>query len=395
MYLKKLVDFSVAYIKANVYNGLPVASPKGTRYWPHCYPRDAVMIAKSLDRVGENKLAEQIYNTLVMLIDRKGGIYQRYDVRTRKDTSYKKLQLDAPGLLLWGLVDHYKITENKTFLIRHFKAMKKLVKFVLSHKKKIHNKQLIYTCASIHEYPEVEKGFEIWSNVCCLAGLKAFNEVSIILKKKIIDIKHLEKDIISTFYKNGFVKTLRKNEVLKYPDISCISFFLFNLKSCKKFVNDIEKPIPFGLYDKELKGICRYPEYIGRHNGGFGPWVRDTAWLAAYKLMQRKYTQGKKYLKLCASFANKNLLLPEHVSTLERLRKYLQEQFLLNKDFSLMRYIYSDKRTMIKAVKNSHMTELRKSLVISELKQQGKILRAVPGLLQSHAEFLYAWSLCR
>ncbi len=60
-----------------------------------------------------------------------------------------------------------------------------------------------------------------------------------------------------------------------------------------------------------------------------------------------------------------------------------------------MKYIYADKETMIKAVKKSKLTELRKILVIDELKQHGKILRAVPGLLQSHAEFLFAWYECR
>jgi hypothetical protein len=92
--------------------------------------------------------------------------------------------------------------------------------------------------------------------------------------------------------------------------------------------------------------------------------------------------------------ADKNLL-PEHVSTLKRLRNYLHEQFTINKDFALIKYINADKKTIIKAVKKSKLTDMRKALVIDELKQNKKILKAVPGLLQSHAEFLYAWSLCR
>jgi GH15 family glucan-1,4-alpha-glucosidase len=387
----QLAKTSIEFLKKHLHNGLPPASPPGTRYWPNCYPRDAVMIAKTLDRVNENETAEKIYNALLNLVDRKGGIYQRYDVRTKKDTSYKKLQLDCPGLLLWGIIDHYKFSENKKWLIENYETMKKLVKFILSHTR--NKRKLVYTFCSIHEYPEIEHGYEAWANATCLAGLKAFNQASEILNKKNHNIKKFEKDVKNTFWTKNFVKTI-KNKKLSYIDISSIAPFLFNLWSCTYFVKQIEKPVPRGLFDTKLKGICRYPENIGRHNGGFGPWVRDTAWISAYHFSQKNFTKGKKYLKLCSRMADKNLL-PEHVSTLKRLRNYLHEQFTINKDFALIKYINADKKTIIKAVKKSKLTDMRKALVIDELKQNKKILKAVPGLLQSHAEFLYAWSLCR
>lgn len=208
---------------------------------------------------------------------------------------------------------------------------------------------------------------------------------------------------------NQFIKRVHRNKILKGPDIAELSGFIFNIldpkdAKIKKTVERLTKPVPVGLRDTELfDGVCRYPEAWKRHNGGFGPWVRDCAWLADYYIAVGKRSKARNMIKIMQKIAAPNGLLPEHISKLDRVYKYLKERLTDHKNFGLLRELKSvqgdyprELDKIIEITKKSRISKLRKVLIIQEIKDAKKehknreniIIRAVPGLLWSHAEFL-------
>ena len=55
------------------------------------------------------------------------------------------------------------------------------IKFIKEHY--IHEERLLFSLNSIHEWPPMESGFEIWVNITCYAGIKAASEIAEELKR--------------------------------------------------------------------------------------------------------------------------------------------------------------------------------------------------------------------
>ncbi|MBD3247512.1 HAD-IIB family hydrolase [Candidatus Pacearchaeota archaeon] len=388
---EKLYGKSLEILKKfQLNNGAILASsPKG-RY-PYIYPRDhAVCILALIDA----EMFGRAKNALKFVFDsqnKEGSFPQRLD-KKGKDASYKPIQLDNTGLMLYCFAKYIEKTDDKGFLKKYNKKINKAVDYLKSQiysemhkhnkrkrkekKEKKEEKYLFFTPNSIHEFPPYEKGLEVWANATCFGALKLLNKVRGKNKDK-IDLKKLKKSMEKFFWDgNHFIKTIRIKEsssVAEEIDASSYALADFGVfeddnKKIRKNVRVIENC----LWHKKLGGICRYEKHIGRNNGGWGPWPHFTLMLCRHFIRLGKRKKADRYLSWILDISQ-NLQLPEHIATKKEFEEWVEE----SKNTGTLR---EDRKIMINNIRKSKPYE--KGLAYSVLP-----------LAWPHAEFVRTWNL--
>jgi len=361
----KIYDKSIEVLKeVQLGNGGCLATYKDERY-PFVYPRDHSMIIQgflSAELFDEAKKGlEFILNTR----SDNGAFPQRVDTNG-KDASYKPIQIDGTGLVLYTLSKYVEKTKNYDFASKYFDRIKDAVEYIIqnsyeniegTYEKKKHNlvTPLIFTPNSVHEYPPTEKGLEIWANSICCAALENIFRLSEELNEKKIECKEyadkVKKGIFKYMWnerKKTFVKTIRVREsssVLVDSDVAKYAVADYGLleDSDDRVINTVTD-IENNLWNQDLGGLCRYPKYEGRNNGGWGPWPNYTLMVARHHIRVSNKQKADQYMRwiLDISYENK---LPEHVSTVDEFEEYV-------KDFKQAGLLRKDRKKMIENARN-------------------------------------------
>ncbi|HJH32575.1 MAG TPA: glucoamylase [Methanosarcinaceae archaeon] len=366
----KLYENSVKILKNNQHeNGGFYASPPGTRY-PFIYPRD-----HSIDILGAiaGGLMDEAKKGLDFMLHAQkpsGEFSQRYDV-DGNDASYKDLQIDGNGLVIFALGKYFEATggsffeemADKEFVLKHWDTIEKAVEFILINKNE--EVDLIHTVNSIHEYPAYEHGFEIYANSACCAGIFAAVKMGHAIDKDVSkwesEADTIKNAILTRMYsprRRSFIKCIRVKDKSSNPigydafasaviDVDAVEyspayFGLINEHDVKNLAT--VKRIHEQLWDKEIGGLNRYPELWGRNNGGYGPWCHFTCQLANHYITVDNQDMAEMYLGWVVDMAH-NYLLPEHISTIERFEMWLE-------DYSNAKILRDSKLTMIENTRN-------------------------------------------
>ncbi len=366
----KLYENSIKLLKENQHaNGGFYASPPGTRY-PFIYPRD-----HSMDILGciAGDLLPQARKGLEFILNSQkplGEFSQRYDV-DGNDASYKDLQIDGNGLVLYAMGKYFEATggsffdemADRDFVRKHWETIEKAVEFILMNKND--EVDLIHTINSIHEYPAYEHGFEIYANCACCAGILAAVKMGKAIDKDVSlweeEAEKVRHAILTRMYsprRRSFIKCIRVKEKNSNPigydafastviDIDAVeyspaAFELIDEGDVKN--RSTVKRIHENLWDKEIGGLNRYPEHWDRNNGGYGPWCHFTCQLANHYTAIDDQDRAEMYLGWVVDMAH-NYMLPEHISTIERFEMWLE-------DYTNAKILRDSKLTMIKNVRN-------------------------------------------
>lgn len=344
--MERLYKKSIEVLKSvQMGNGGCLATPEGERY-PYVYPRDHGMCMLAFLSAG---LKERVRKGLEFVFSAQiesGAFPQRYD-KNGQDASYKPVQLDGTALTIYSFSKYVNETNDLSLLKDYWESIEKAAQYIKGNFNE--EKSLVYTPNSIHEFPPMENGLEIWSNSACYGALM---ELSYLAKKTGKEWKAwqlLGNNIRNGILKNlwntrlqSFVKCIRLKEsssVVVDPDASSYGVAEFGVldngnKMIKNNVNRIEKR----LWNKDLGGICRYPKYEGRNNGGWGPWPHFTLMLCRHFIKIKDRKKAEQYLKWVLRISYKNLL-PEHLSTKSEFEEYVtdyREAGLLRKDRMIM-----------------------------------------------------------
>lgn len=366
----KLYENSIKILKNNQHeNGGFYASPPGTRY-PFIYPRD-----HSIDILGAiaGGLMDEAKKGLEFMLKSQkpsGEFSQRYDV-DGNDASYKDLQIDGNGLILFALGKYFEATggsffeemADKEFVLEHWETIEKAVEFILMNKNE--EVDLIHTINSIHEYPAYEHGFEIYANSACCAGIFAAVKMGQAIDKDVskweTEAETIKDAILTRMYsprRRSFIKCIRVKDKSSNPigydafassviDVDAVEyspayFELINEYDVKNLAT--VKRIHENLWDKEIGGLNRYPELWGRNNGGYGPWCHFTCQLANHYTAIDNQDMAEMYLGWVVEMAH-NYQLPEHISTIERFEMWLE-------DYTNAKILRDSKMTMIENTRN-------------------------------------------
>ena len=366
----KLYENSIKILKSNQHEkGGYYASPPGTRY-PFIYPRD-----HSIDILGAiaGGLMDEAKKGLEFMLKSQkpsGEFSQRYDV-DGNDASYKDLQIDGNGLILFSLGKYFEATggsffeemADREFVLEHWDTIEKTVEFILMNKNE--EVDLIHTINSIHEYPAYEHGFEIYANCACCAGIFAAVKMGQAIDKDVSkwesEAETIKNAILTRMYsprRRSFIKCIRVKDKKSNPigydafassviDVDVVEYSPAYFELIAEYdVKNIStvKRIHEQLWDKEIGGLNRYPELWGRNNGGYGPWCHFTCQLANHYTAIDNKDMAEMYLGWVVEMAH-NYQLPEHISTIERFEMWLE-------DYTNAKILRDSKMTMIENTRN-------------------------------------------
>ncbi|WP_440951625.1 glycoside hydrolase family 15 protein [Methanococcoides sp. FTZ1] len=366
---EKLYENSVKILKNNQHEkGGFYASPPGTRY-PFIYPRDhSVAILGCIDA----EMLDEARRGLEFVLNSQkplGEFSQRYDI-DGNDASYKDLQIDGNGLVLYAMGKYFEATgglffesmADRVFVEKHWETVKKAVEFILMNKNE--EVDLIHTVNSIHEYPAYEHGFEIYANSACCAGIEAAVNMGEALEEDVdiwkTEAGKIREAILTRMYsprRRSFIKCIRVKEKSSNPigydafassviDVDVVEYApaYFELIGQHDIKNRYTvRRIHDKLWDKEIGGLNRYPEMWDRNNGGYGPWCHFTCQLANHYIAIDDEDMAEMYLGWVVDMAH-NYQLPEHISTIERFEMWYE-------DYTNAKILRDSKLTMIENIR--------------------------------------------
>lgn len=375
----KLYKKSLEIIKSvQLNNGGCLASPPGKRY-PYIYPRDHSIILLGFLSAGEYRRVKKGIKFIFSTQLKDGAFPQRVD-KNGRDASYKPIQIDNVGLTIYCLSKYSEISKDYELFKELKNEINDACKYIIKNIDK--NRRLVFSNNSIHEFPPLERGFEIWANSVCCAALMRVGKIKRMLKMKTNNEERWGEQIRDSVLKfmwnkrkNTFLKTIRiaeSSSIVVEPDASKYAPAYFgiikdNNKKIIKVVEEIEKE----LWHKRLGGICRYPKYEGRNNGGWGPWPHFTLMIARNFINRKIKNKAKKYISWIHKVAYK-FLLPEHIAEVKEFEEYV-------KDFKNAGILRKDRMIIIKNARKHPMFK------------KGIAYITVP-LAWPHAEYIITWN---
>ncbi len=364
-------------------NGGCFATPVGERY-PYVYPRDHSIITLGFLSAGLYERAKKALNFILKCdscAKSSGAFPQRLD-RHGRDASYKPVQIDGTALVIYSLAKYVDLTHDTDIVTENWERIKKAAAYIIRHIDK--EKGLVYTPNSIHEFPPTEEGLEIWANCACYAALRSIGEMSKKLKINhyrmfMRNAKKIRKGILKYLWNNRekiFIKNIRVREsssVLLDSDASEYGIAEFGvLKDSDKRVISTVKRIEKDLWHKKLGGICRYPKYRGRNNGGWGPWPHFTLMICKHFIKLKDRKNADRYLQWVLDISY-NDLLPEHIAEVKEFEEFVS-------DFKEAGILRPDRLVMIRNARRNPMFKKGIAYITTPL--------AWP-----HAEFIRTWNL--
>ena len=355
--------------KLQLGNGAILASFPKTRY-PYIYPRDHSIVTIAFIEAGLAERAKKALEFILKVQNNNGSFPQRLN-KGGKDRSYKPIQLDNTALILYSFAKYIKKTNDKAFLSKYRKKIKKSMRYI---KSQYHKKNLFFSPNSVHEFPPLEEGLEVWVNAVCYSTLKELEGIGI---NTGMNLKTIKRSIEKNFW-NGkhFIKTIRLDESSSVvTDIDSSAYALADFGVFKDDNEKIKKTVAWvekELWHRKLGGICRYKKHVGRNNGGWGPWPHFTLMICRHFIRLGKKRKADKYLNWIFKIAYQNKL-PEHISTKKDFEDWVRNY----KHAGILR---RDREIMIKNIRKHE--KFKRGLAYSVLP-----------LAWPHAEFIRTYNL--
>lgn len=312
--------------------------------YAYCWGRDAAFITEALDKCGLTAAVDKFYEWAVEVQDEEGSWQQRYHMDGNLAPSWG-LQIDETGTLIWGMLKHYEVTQDKGFLLKVWESVEKGVNFLID----FIDPQTGLPSPS-YDLWEERFGEHTYSSAAVCGGIKAGVEIAKILGKSQEDIglwvvacANIKEAMIKNLWKDDrqcFLRSIRtklnpwgsehsdNTTVIKVNpkgylrdvtledgmvDISLlgisIPYDVFPIEDFRvvKTVETIERV----LTSHGVGGIRRYESdnYIGGN-----PWILTTLWVALYYIKKRDFIKAKEYFEWAVKSRTELDLLPEQVN---------------------------------------------------------------------------------
>ncbi len=377
---EELYRKSIEVLKSvQIRKGGCMATPSGKRY-PYIYPRDNAICVLGFVSAGLFGEARRALKFVLSSQKKSGAFPQRVD-RSGRDASYKPIQIDGTALSVYALSKYVKESGDTGFAEKNRERVKRAMKYIEGEISR--DKGLVFTPNSIHEFPPMEEGFEIWANAACYAAFRkarSLVEDGRLKRRYEQNAERIKKGIEKYMWNSrlkSYVKTIRRgasSSVDTDIDSAVLGLCEFGVFRDRKAraLSTIER-LERELWNRELGGLCRYPKYKGRNNGGWGPWPHFTLMLCRHYIRLGNKNKARKILEWVERVAYKGML-PEHISTKKEFEEYVQ-------DFRDAGILRKDRMVMIRNARKHPM-----------FRKRGIAYITLP-LAWPHAEFIITWNL--
>jgi oligosaccharide amylase len=294
--------------------GSYIAAPNLYPDYRYCWPRDAVYLAVTMDMCGYHEETRRFYNWCKRTQMGDGLWYQNHYTDGRRH--WPGIQVDQVGSILWGIWHRYEATGEREFLREMWPTITRAALYILSRV----NPEigLVY---SEQDLWEETGGYLLYTNACCLAGLKAAAAAARELGEKdeaamcLPALRDLEQAIRRKFLQEGiYVGELnpyepygvRQDYVLDISNLGlCVPFGVVppNDPVMTRTVELIEQSC-----DYAIGGVGRYASdlFVGGN-----PWSLSALWMGMYHAAAGNEKRAREYLDWCLRHAGCHDFLPE------------------------------------------------------------------------------------
>ncbi len=311
--------------------------------YAYCWGRDAAFITGALDKCGLYSVVDRFYEWAKGAQEEDGSWQQRYHMDGNLAPSWG-LQVDETGTLIWGMLEHYRVTGSMEFLKGVWDSVKRGTDFLAG----FIDEETGLPKPS-YDLWEERVGEHTYSSAAVYGGIKAGIEIAGILgvadgstglwEKVCHSIREAMEGLLWKEEHGCFIRSVRvklnpwggepsdnttvievnpkgyKREVSMEDwtvDVSllgvAIPFRTFDPRDprVESTVNTIERV----LTSQNAGGIRRYENdnYIGGN-----PWVLTTLWVALYYIEKKEFTRAREYFEWAVRSRTELELLPEQV----------------------------------------------------------------------------------
>jgi len=312
--------------------------------YAYCWGRDAAFITTALDLCGLTDDVTRFYKWAAEFQEEDGSWLQRYHMDGNLAPCWG-LQVDETGTLIWGMLQHYKMTGDRAFLAEMWESMKKGAQFLEG----FIDSETGLPFLSFDLWEE-RLGEHAYSSAAVYAGLKACAETAGILGDKSAPAdrwndlaERLFKAIERNFWKEGLNRFIRSIRVKTNPwgmeePGAGVVWIKVNSKgysrdfSAEDYRIDsslLGLSVPFEVYkpgsekmnatlDAIEKNLTARPagglyRYEGDNYIGGNPWIITTLWAALYHIRTGNYNKALEYFNWTIKSKTGLGFLPEQV----------------------------------------------------------------------------------
>lgn len=311
--------------------------------YAYCWGRDAAFITAALDWCGMTEVVDKFYDWAVRTQDEQGFWHQRYHMDGNLAPSWG-LQIDETGTLIWGMLEHYKVTSSKEFLARMWDSIYKGVEFLLT----FIDDETGLPKPSFDLWEE-RMGEHTYSSAAVCAGIRAGAEAGRILGKPPATIdnwenawKKLRQAILCSLWKDDrqcFLRSVRTKLNPWGPEHDSRAAIIevnpmgyrrdVTLEDATMDASLLGVAIPFNVLDAcdpriektvdaiervlSCPGVGGIKRYENDNYIGGNPWIVTTLWVALYHVRKGNFDRARSYLEWASSGRTELNLLPEQV----------------------------------------------------------------------------------
>ncbi len=308
--------------------------------YAYCWGRDAAFITGAMDKCGLTGAVDKFYQWAVNAQDNNGVWHQRYHLDGNLAPSWG-IQIDETGTIVWGMLQHFKITKNIHFLEYVWGSVKLAACYMLDN---LDENGLPMPSFDLWEE---RYGEHTYSASAVYGGIMAAVEISSILNKRehIVNkwqekaegikdaiLRELWNDEKGCFLRSIKTKlnpwgdeysshktVIKYNSKGYYKDVT--------LEDATVDVSLLGVSIPFGVLDIEdpnVESTARSIEkflktgktglvmrYEHDNYMGGNPWLLASLWVSLYHIKKGNYDEAMDYFNKVASCTTGMGLLPE------------------------------------------------------------------------------------
>ena len=278
----------------------------------YCWPRDAVWMTDAMNTLKMRKEVEKFYKNFCKNTQSKNGMWEQRFYTDGRLAPCWGYQIDETASVIFGIYNHYQITQDKKFLKDNLKMCEKalnfLKKYIIDIFEKTNKFHISYDLWEMHE------GINLYSIASIFAAnssmIKIYEELKEEFVKNRVKQENVNKEkeelrklnvkikeyILTEFYdkdKKSFIRNLEDRQI----DISILGivepFEIFMPKE-KKIENTVER---INMTLRTYTG--GYKRFEGDHYMGGNPWVIATLWMVNYYLAigeKQKAKEGFDYI---------------------------------------------------------------------------------------------------
>lgn len=285
--------------------------------YSYCWPRDAVFITKALDILKMDKQTDKFYTIFSKETQSQNGMWeQRFytDGRLAPNWGY---QIDETASIVYGVYEHYKVTQNKQFLKETHSMCQKAIEALDSFCNVNSSKILRFKTHESYDLWEMNEGIHLYSLSAIYAAYKAMISIEKELNEN-ADVENLKNSCkkLKQYCIDNFINkednTLKRNNKDNKCDISLLGTV-----------------VPFNMFDNELKEVKNTIEKINlclrtytggylrfeqdNYLGGNYPWPIATLWMALYNLKNKKNLEALRQIDFVTSSQTEHGFLAEQI----------------------------------------------------------------------------------